>query len=151
MYWWPDDLIELEKISLSTKTIGRPGERSQPGRLPHIVHVNADVHEAAPVAARQADGRFAAGVSEQRAHPGAIEAGTRVRIQICAAQRDERWNRCIDIERRRSIQREINFLFVLVLRPERASPACSRGHTQQRYEQEGMSCAGRASGTHKSE
>ncbi len=60
----------LEHVALPVEAVGRPRERRQLRQLPHVLDVEADVHEAAAVAARQADAR-------RPRHPGPRTARAR--------------------------------------------------------------------------
>ena len=101
-----DHLLELVHVAVAIESVRRPRKRRQPLERPHVSDVDADVHEPASVPARRAergDGR--AGSLEERASAFAIEARARARVQVDAAQRDQRRHRCVDVERRRPVER----------------------------------------------
>ena len=59
--------------------------------------------------------RSAPGACEQRTDPLAIETRARIHGKIDAAQRDERRDRRVDVQRRRAVEREVQLFLVLVL------------------------------------
>ena len=82
--------------------------------------------EPSAVASRKAD-RGARTLSlEQHTHAVPVDTGARVGIEIDAAKRDKGRHRRVDIHRRGSIEREIQFLFVLVLRLEDTGTGAAR-------------------------
>ena len=118
-----DDLVVIDAIAVSVERVGRPRKRRDRRQPPHVVDLDADVHEAAAVAARQAERHLRIRMREQRADAFAIEPRASVGRQIDAAQCHQRRHRGVEIERRRAVEIEVQLLLVLVLRLQHATAA----------------------------
>ena len=123
----------------TTELVARPGEGSQPRQLPHVIDVDAGVNEAAAVPPREADRYARLGAPKNVLQSAAIDARARIGIKVRAVQRHERCDRRVDVQRRRSVERQVQLFFVLVLALEETPLAASRSNRACENEQHDFS------------
>src|SRR5262249_40942141 len=110
-------------ILLLVEAIGGPRKRRNGAEPADVVDVQANADEA-PAAAPEGADAADAGVRGRvvRAHRIRIDAGSRARVEGGAAQRIQRRDRAVDVNRGRPVEREIDVFLVFVL-PEQAGVA----------------------------
>jgi hypothetical protein len=128
-------LPELEHIVAAIEPVRGPRQWRDLRQLPDVGDVDADMNEPAAVAARERHHGVASGWSKKFPHLLTVEPRFGIDAQVEAAQGDERGDRGIDVRRRRAVERQVEFLLVLVLPAEHAA---ARDRRQRRDERQRM-------------
>ena len=127
-----DLLLEVDAGVIVLERVRRPREHAALAKRPHVVGLHADLHEAAALAPPGlADADDVAALRLERP-PDVflIDARGCGRIELDAAQSDERGDRCVDDDGRRTAHGQVDLLFVLVLAKQRAAAGAHR-HAQE--------------------
>src|SRR5678816_2774995 len=82
-----------------------------------------DRHKTTAMPARQAERHVRSRICKQPPHLLTIESCTRICRQVHTAQRDQRCDGCVEIQRRGAIEIEVQLLLVLVLWLQHATAA----------------------------
>ena len=94
-----------EDVAVALEPVHRPCERRSLAELPDVVDVELHVHVPSIVAPERAHARHAgAGARVVPADGGGVDAGVRAGIERRAAQRVQRRQRAVDVDRRRPVQ-----------------------------------------------